>query len=389
VARPNSGEKVILKPHFLVLDTSHLAGLVRDLTSIDSQKNQRARRYLSVLRASGTLLTFSLHHIEEMFGHENDDMIRRRLEFVAGLEMIAWVRPARERGGVGSVVDLLCHELSAVAEHRTSSLNTIRESVRSTLFQVGRGTELVGPILREFGEIAEHVRSGDQRVKAIAAVAHSSSMVPPHMTVGDFLRQDVPTSLAIEGRLRQRFDAFQQEVVTRSDQRLENPEKVAFDFMAEVSNALGRTVSGTTSTAQAFQRICQESDIDPASIDEGTLLRDFCRIAGMRHKLSVARNVLHETGKSIADLPKDVCLPSQLVQEALFTHRQDVPERVGSEIADRHFAAFAPYCDSLFVDKRTFENSRRAAHSDPAFRELTRSMQKASTYELTLSAVVG
>jgi len=77
---------------------------------------------------------------------------------------------------------------------------------------------------------------------------------------------------------------------------------------------------------------------------------------------------------------KKTQIPSWVIQSTLDLVRQDLPENKGSDLNDRYLACLAPYADETFVDKRTWENTRRARHKSSDFTKLTRSIRKSIPY---------
>jgi hypothetical protein len=55
-------------------------------------------------------------------------------------------------------------------------------------------------------------------------------------------------------------------------------------------------------------------------------------------------------------------------------------EHKGSELSDECLACLAAYADITYVDKRTYENVRRARRKWPAFASIIRRVEKAADY---------
>ncbi len=375
---------MLIRPRYLVLDTAHVVGLVDDYFSLEELFRKRARDYVRALSDSGILLTFADHHFVEMFQHADDNLVKSRLQFIRSLDPVAWVAPIDEHGIVGAVKDVLAREILALQSEPTRAAIDIRNAVRTNVFQIGNGSQLVSSFIRDFREFSEKVRSDQQRPMEIAAVVHSTRMTPARMTVGEFLELPRPSSTSIPQNLSPRREEFSTELISKSDRRLANPQSVAIEFMENVADGVEFGMQASHSTYEFMKVVLAQVGVDVDTIARDMLLCDLCQLVVDRHKVRVSMNLLERAGLN-PEFPSSLSgLPSLIAERALLRHRQDYDERPGSEITDRHMVALGLYGDWVFVDKRTLENTRRAARSDEQFRLLATPVLRAPRYLDTL-----
>ena len=80
------------------------------------------------------VLVLLWHHVEELLRHKDMGIVESRVRFIRSLPFLAWISVLGVTDGIGSVADLLGHELQSIkGMPGRSALEAARET-RSRLF---------------------------------------------------------------------------------------------------------------------------------------------------------------------------------------------------------------------------------------------------------------
>ncbi|MEP2761229.1 MULTISPECIES: hypothetical protein [Alphaproteobacteria] len=357
----------------LVLDTNHfseLAGFRR------SQKTRaRAREFEARLLEQGYILLLSFHHFDELIQHGDDALVDARIEFLAGLSHVAWVRDYRAALGLGTVVDILVAEAEAQLSSPTMSLLQVRDAAKERLFRFGSGQEAISgcmPLLKELRELAIYQA---RRHREIIATQHADVFDMSEVKLSTFRagqKRSTGDSTRVLGAMRTKLIG---EINERGDKRIGDTRAHTTSFFQDVFEKGAQL--DEHSAVDLVDQITQLFGVDPGSLPLDATMNDLETLVTFYGQLEVAAGVL---GLPLADLKSRCAMertPSCVVQEGLRTYRQDTAERKGSELTDRYLGCLAPYADITFVDKRTKENFQKASRKDPVFRSVQGRVEKA------------
>ena len=85
----------IANPRFVMLDTATINH------AADKPHDAQARELVSILDSGEWIPFITYHHLEEIACHANDDVFKRRFDFLSGLPHIAYLRKPTAQGNVG------------------------------------------------------------------------------------------------------------------------------------------------------------------------------------------------------------------------------------------------------------------------------------------------
>ncbi|ASI67934.1 hypothetical protein BA022_04680 [Diaphorobacter nitroreducens] len=145
---------MISQTRFVVLDTSHLAGLASDWAYADRSRRRSAEAFVPDLVECGWLPLLCWHQVEELLQHKDDELVDQRLRYLRSWPLVAWVRPSDPDSGPGSVLEVLKAEVRAAYAHSGAELLQVRDLARKGLFwlvQVPRPFPMVSRIGGFFG----------------------------------------------------------------------------------------------------------------------------------------------------------------------------------------------------------------------------------------------
>lgn len=365
----------IIKPKLVALDSSHLGDFARDYYSANTAVQAETRVFERKLRDHGYILVLSWHHLQELLTHEDEIVIERRLQWLCSQKMLAWVRSPKSSQTVGSILDILAHEVRAAYRSPDSDVNAIRKQVAMALFYLDSGLNVIAPFAEHWKVLKPLLVKRQKREREIVAISQSDFADISKTRVRDWM----------QGRLRNRRDIAEQfrkmaehlaiDIRSRGDKRIEDSKEIASEFLQD----LERSVANIPRTVAFVTQFLASMDISESEITEEMTLEDIGSLASFRRKLRIANDILDLPWIDLRSKVRMECLPSVIIQTALTKYGQQLIERRGSELADNYLACLAAYVDVCYVDKRTHENFRRAREKSVEFAAIIGRLEKAAT----------
>lgn len=342
----------IYVPRLLALDSATLGKLAADYFHPSDHRRETAREFLSALDRQGLILSVSFEHLVELLRHQNDDTVIQRLKFLQSLEMLAWVKSSQKTFLPGNCLDIDLLEVRCVIDRQVRDHQLVVDSVRQTLWQVGRGIDLIGHVDSFWDVMREAARWLGHDSKETASIARSDS--------GSMRNRKLRE---IDGQPLKSLRQYQQAV-----------NSLAVDMTTQLTRHGDKQLSDADAVTRDFYEDVQ-SDIDKMSSESGDALTAILTFFGMsREDIS-----LDMTVSEVSDLwhfrqylkllqrrnnggppfgQKDI-LPEQLPSWTFrnqLTLAQNMADRVeGSNLIDARLAGLGLYADAVEVDKRTAE----------------------------------
>jgi hypothetical protein len=370
---------MINRPHLVVLDTSHLTGLVTDWVSANGDRRRAAETFVPHLVERGWLPLLCWHQLEELLQHKDDQLVDTRLRYLRSWPLMAWIRPSDLRAGPGSVLDVLKAEVVAAYEHPDADVLRVRELARDGLFSFGPGVEAIPDEFLDWRVLRAALDESQENSRRTAAISRWRAADIDHMRIADWLDKPLRAggkAVQVLGHLR---DKLAVEIQTRGDKRIVDPGGLAEAFFSKIVHDGNAVASGTDDLSPAIQFLVNAGleldDINPSATFGETMdllifqkrLRIICEANGLpwpKLKTTVTQGRL----------------PAIVIQEGMRIHAHDQPERKGSDLNDISLLCLAPYADSTYVDKRTLESVRRARGKIGVFNRLIGHVGKARNH---------
>jgi len=376
---------MLVRPRFISLDTAQLADWSRDATSNQFTLCERAKNFERELLSGGLVVVITTHHVEELLRTQNEEMADKCYRHLARLPVVAWPRSQREPQVLGTVISLMAAEVHAAHKSGCTDAVEVRNLVRPSLLKVGTGAEAMGPFAewRQFRHLWREHETEQQEIVAISR----SGAIPQFtkMSLGKIRRYRLTKPEEGLAQLSTMVGALASDIKQRGDKRIGDPGNVAARFASQVTAQIA--TMQFTNVESLITRTIELAGMTTSDVGDDTLLGDILAEAEYQKRLHLAAELLdigYQTLK--ASVPKKA-LPSWIIDHALRTFEQDLQERTGSIMNDYHLACLSPYIDTLFVDKRTQENIRRASQKDAEFRSIIGFTVKSSHYTNDLQKV--
>lgn len=378
----------LLPPRYVVLDTSHIVGLVTDLVSGVHERQKLAQSFAPSLVERGWLPLLCWSQLEELIQHENDDLVDARLRYLKSWPAMAWIRSTDLAGGPGSVVDLLGLEAMAAYAQPDADLLEVRDIARDDIISVGAGTDAIPEGFQDWRLLRDDLARRQANARRIAAISpwrgsemHNKRRMGELMAAAPRQPQE---ALRMFGHLR---GSLANEIETRGDKRIPDPKAMAEAFFSDLlTRGLGAAAGGAVPTPI---QLLQAEGVDIEDIKPDETFEQVMDRHVFRTRLRIAarsRGLPYERLKQVVTQER---LPVAVVQDAIRAFGHDQPERKGSDLNDVYLLSMAPYADLTFVDKRTLESVRRARRKVPGLDRLLGDVRKASSHHEVSSVIAG
>jgi hypothetical protein len=369
----------LVKPYFLAMDTSHLAQWIRDSVSHVDSERIRAKEFTIWLQETGTLPLLTLHHIEELCAHNDQDTVRRRLRFLHSLPFIAWVRDGGNGGnsGPGGITSIMRAEVIAGFANPAADLGSVRDEAARALMQIGTGEDLLGTSPDDWLILRPMFVQRAKQSRNLVSVAHTNVVDLSSIQIRKLMSGAIRGEESVNRQLQLIEGSFSFDIKKHGDKRIEDPEAVARDFIIRVKQMRSKLPdSAKELVLQSLALMGVEvGDLRPdATVGDAMALGEFLQ----KMKVSTQDEAISFSELKHAVPPDRV--PSWLISSLLRKYSPLVSERKGSEIIDTHLACLSPYADLTLVDKRTWEAFRRARSKNPILAELVKRIERTASY---------
>ena len=373
---------MVIRPRLVLLDTSHINAIVKDLISSDVARQSTARAFIPTLLSRGWLPVLCLHQLFEVLQYHDDSQVDARVRFLQSLPAAAWVTSATAPGEMGSVVDVLRAEISAAHGTPGAEVSEIRDLAREKILAFGTGIEAVPANFRRWRDLRPALAEHEQRARAITAIAPWRGAEIDDTLMSQWIGQPLRSSDESSSALLEMEARLTKEIEARGDRRISDPAAVAKAFFEDIARRGDDVVAQQPSSPAVQFLLCEgleEGDIDP----NATLGQVFDLIQ-FRKRLSVAAEEMGLSWPEVKARVHRERLPTTLITGMIRRYGQDQPERKGSDLNDTSLLCLAPYADVTYVDKRTLENVRRAKAKNAQFGQLVGTVRKAGQYQTIL-----
>lgn len=366
---------LIRRPRFVVLDTSHLAGLAFDWASSDRSRRRAAQMFAPDLAEGGWLPLLCWHQVEELLQHKDDKLVDQRLRYLRSWPLVAWVRPSDPDSGPGSVLDVLKAEVRAAYAHPNANLFQVRDLAREELFFVGPGFEAIPDSFQDWRILQAPLAERQEGARKVAAIARWRATNIDNVRISNLLARPFRKAEDANRALRHLRNQLASEIATRGDKRIADPGAMADHFFADITRE-GCAITPGGELPPVIQ-LLMAAGLEPDDIDLSATVGQMSNLLVFRERLRMVANASGLPWRELKQFATQDRLPVTVIEECMRAHAQDQPERKGSDLNDTHLLCLAPYADVTYVDKRTLENVRRTRSKVAAFEQLIGEIRRA------------
>lgn len=366
------------RPRFVVLDSSHFAGLAKDWVSPVKEKRDAARLFFPMLAGKGWFPLLCWHHLEELIQHEDDALVDARLRYILSLPSLAWVRACGEFPGPGSVVDVMTAEVLAAYEHPGVDFLQVARIARDDVLSFGSPEDLFPDRFDGWRELRHAFVERQEDARRIAAISRWRAMDINDKRVGEFSNAPLRKASEASNVLRNLRGVLEREIVDRGDKRIADPAVIAGEFFLNIAIGVN-SIDSSADLHPALQILVNEG-LELGDIDPSLTFSETMDLLIFQKRLRLVAESAGLDWGAVKMSVKCDRIPVSFIEESMRRYSQDQSERKGSELNDLHLLCLSPYADMTFVDKRTLENVRRVQSKIPALRGFFGKVKKAAGY---------
>lgn len=377
---------LISQPRFVVLDTSHLAGLASDWASADRSRRRSAQAFVPSLVERGWLPLLCWHQVEELLQHKDGELVDQRLRYLRSWPLVAWVRPSDPDSGPGSVLEVLKAEVRVAYAHPSADLLQVRDLARDGLFLVGSGSEAIPDSFQDWRILQAPLAERQEGSRRVAAIARWRATNIDNVRIADLLAKPFRKTEDANRALQHLRNQLAGEIAARGDKRIADPGAMADNFFAEIVRE-GQAIPTGGDLPPVIQLLLM-AGLELEDIDLSATFGQTTNLLIFHERLRMVADASGLPWQALKRVATQGRLPVTVVEECMRAHAQDQPQRKGSDLNDTHLLCLAPYADVTYVDKRTLESVRRARGKVAAFDQLIGEVRKAGAHGEIFGALI-
>jgi hypothetical protein len=344
----------MIAPKLVSLDSATWARLAKDW-----KRDVNAKGVLEMLNSGALVPLFTWHHIEELCQHANDTVYQARVSLIQSLRFVTFPKLPGEKANVGSLIDLREAEIAALFQNKNLSFENLAKIVRAEIsngFCSGRDFCAAND---EWWDIYRNQFSRErQSLKGtIASIAQF-----PAGNQKEGLTRSKNLRLRTQADSRAQFDAMArrlaEQIKRHGDQRLDNPDQVAAEFM-RAAYSDGLAIYSTL--GEPFERLLKHFGVERTRLPKNATNEDVGYEAIFEKILELHETALDLPRGSLRIAFRQEAIPSWIVWREVDRGMKSFPKTTASNITDKMIIPFGLYVDALESDKRVRDLVGRAA----------------------------
>lgn len=354
-------------PQFIVLDSATLGKVSKDYWSSDKLRRKKSRIFIERLVDKNIYITLTLTHILEVIRHENESVVRKRLNFLQKLPYLAWLRPYDGTWFPGDITDLLQRELHAAIHDAKRGWRAIIDHVRSNLWETGQGSEMFIENNQMWSFLRKEAQNHQQSERYAASVARTDPCNINGLTVAELKQLAKRPKVEWLPFIKQFAMTMKGQLQQHGDPRLENLDELSKGF---ANNILMDIDQINTECGDPIQLILELRKVPYDLITDDMTVGDIGHLSVYIKQLEIiSKKIRPQTAITVHNVPIDT-LPSYVLEHKLSKIQRKATRVSGSDLGDGHIAPLVMYADGVEVDKRTHEYLIQVKRAHPAIGEL-------------------
>jgi hypothetical protein len=348
----------LVRPSFVVLDTSTLGNLSRDYWSQSVESRDKARTFVKRTKDESIYVTVTLTQFIELLRHENEVVARERYRFLQKLPLVAWPRPYDQNWCPGHALDILTRELHAVVNGGIREWARIVEYVRKDIWQTGVGSEMFPDDESQWPALRSETQHGQRKEQRVASIVRVNLDDIRELTIAEVRR--LPTNRLAS--TRQIVSEMTRQIERHGDRRIEQPIELAHAFANELQGDLDQIVA---TGGDLVQGVCTHFGVPIEIVTDNLTINHLGQLAVYVKQLAhISKQLRPQAVVDIRNVPLE-SMPSYVIRYRLADIQRTADRVSGSDVGDNHIASFVLYADAVEVDKRTNEYLKQIQNADP------------------------
>lgn len=353
----------LARPKFIVLDSATLVKASRDYWSPKQIRRDKARSFVARLRDSSVYITLTLTHVLEILWYQDESVVHDRIRFLAGLPLVAWLKPYDRNWFPGGTPDLLRRELHAVVHDAKRDWREIIDHVRADVWETGVGSEMFVDDDHLWSALRSEAQLQQQRDQYVVSVARTDPGNVNDLTVREAKQLTERPEAERDAYLRRFAATMKAQLEQHGDRRLDDPHAAAAGFASGMLNdiRLFEAAGGDPIT-----RMLEYRGVPQDIVTDDMTVGDLGQLAVFIEQLAIiSKGLTPHTIVTVHKVSPDT-LPSYVVENKLSTKQRKAIRVSGSDLGDGAIAPLVLYADWVEVDKRTHEYLSQVQRACPA-----------------------
>lgn len=361
----------------IALDSSIINDIARDYFHEDVDKEQKAKNIINLFYERGGVFVITWHHLEELLAHKNYDIVKRSIEFLQHLPIVASIKSNSENF-LGSIMHIEIKELSNIINNKNDNLEVIIKKTKEDLFNFSSGKKFLEQFLLIQPLLRERALLNANKKREIVSIPRAKSLRIGNPKLSDLKTGEINSPEKARFILEYMEKQLASEIKVKGDKKIESADISAKEFLSILGKDMERVMNSTSPSLEELflksQNITNKEFKNLKNIEEYDLLVIFKeRIKG----ISKCFSIINE--KKILEIEEKSC-PTWLLWKELYKCRIKAERVSGSDINDAFLSGLCIYVDLTIVDKRTYEYLSQIKRKNEMLKPLIGRFEKLSTY---------
>ena len=328
-----------------------------------------AKELRTLLHSGDWIPYVTWHHLEELVSHENDAVVKKRLDFIAEFSHVAYLRQTRDGPNLGSGMDVRDCEIAFLVDHPNASHDEIIEGVRPIVrsgFCSGR------EFLADNAEWWEFFRTylaqqSLARKEEIVNLTHFPTSNMKERLPGP--GQSPPPRSGEEGvkHFTRMASRLERKIRDHGDCRRVDPKVAARRLMRE---AYDETLPILKEGGDFVDGMMKRDGVSRDRLPINPTFEDMAYEGIFVGQMGVHARRLLKNKEELLSIVRKERLPAWVVWQEVDRRLKQLPNAQLGNLNDKHLLDFGLYVDVINVDKRIADLLRQAAGGHPLLRRV-------------------
>jgi hypothetical protein len=359
----------IIRPRFIAIDSSVLGALIRDANGAHGAERTAASEIINRIHDGRLLPTLTLTLMSELLQHDDDRIVAARLDALAAIPNLAYVKSFQHPSQAGSIIDVGAAEVDAVFIRRLKKPSAIAEHAKKTFLSLAKGRDLMLPYRAVLPELRRRLSESRKEARILSSLVHADVLKNRNQTLRVALRDSIGFRKDVEAATADLAEKWASALDSQGDKKMQNRREVGKRFIAAQAPTFK---SLAKSKLSVLETMCANAHVDIRAVSLDMTVEEFCWMPVYQRHLHIFSEVLGlPTKLTEFDVPSGL-LPHWIVRREIFHARRGAARAAGSDLGDDHLAALACYADLTIVDKRTYAYLGQGLKRSACLRECLR-----------------
>lgn len=361
----------------IALDSSIINNIARDYFHEDVDKEQKAKNIINLFYERGGVFVITWHHLEELLAHKNYDIVKRSIEFLQHLPIVASIKSNSENF-LGSIMHIEIKELSNNINNENDNLEVIIKKTKEDLFNFSSGKKFLEQFLLIQPFLRERALLNANKKREIVSISRAKSLRIGNPKLSDLKIGEINSPEKAKFILEYMEKQLASEIKVKGDKKIESADISAKEFLSSISKNMAKFIN---SPSPSFEELfLKKQNITNKEFENLKNMEEYDLLIIFKGRIkSISKNFSIENKKKVLEIEEKSC-PTWLLWKELYKCRIKAERVSGSDINDAFLSGLCMYVDLTIVDKRTYEYLSQIKRKNEILKPLIGRFEKLSTY---------